>query len=269
MKISFDAGHGLPTVERRTLSGLGLRIWQEWELNDRITVKIIERLADYKDVEILRLDDPTGARDVPLAERSSASNTWGADLLISNHHNAGASGTTAGGIEVYRYPNSTKYSKAEQTRLYNKLIAKTGLKGNRASPLGEANFHILREVFSPAVLIEYGYMDSTTDVPIIVTENFANLSAEAVVEYLVEEYSLVKKSGYTPPLDPISEGTILRINSNRQLSLYNQIEETNGPVRVTKDGTLQVKEIIEGYNGFRLESDGTLRVPDLTEGVNL
>ena len=45
----------------------------------------------------------------------------------------------------------------------------------------------------PAVLLELGFMDSQTDVPIILTEKFADQCAEAIVKVLVERGKLTKK----------------------------------------------------------------------------
>ena len=77
--------------------------------------------------------------------------------------------------------------------LYNALIAATGLKGNRATPLAKQNLHEVRETDMPAVLLELGFMDSATDVPIILTEKFADQCAEAIVGVLVKRGGLEKK----------------------------------------------------------------------------
>ena len=45
----------------------------------------------------------------------------------------------------------------------------------------------------PAVLLELGFMDSATDVPIILTEKFADQCAEAIVGVLVKRGGLEKK----------------------------------------------------------------------------
>jgi N-acetylmuramoyl-L-alanine amidase len=45
----------------------------------------------------------------------------------------------------------------------------------------------------PTVLLELGYMDSATDVPIILTEAYADNCATAIVRVLVERGGLIKK----------------------------------------------------------------------------
>jgi N-acetylmuramoyl-L-alanine amidase len=194
LKIAFDAGHGLGTYGKEIPSYMGsFDLKKEWELNERITRYAEQLLTEYENVEVLRLDDITGKRDVPLSERTSKANKWGADILISNHHNAGIGGKIGGGTVVFRYPNSTKFTKTMQKSLYNSLVEETSLKGNRYYPTPEANFHMLRESNMPAVLIEHGFMDSKTDLPIILTDEFAKQSAKGLVNWLVNQYNLIKK----------------------------------------------------------------------------
>ena len=193
LKIAIDSGHGLNTAGKEVPSYMGHGRIKEWELNDKIARKIIELLKDYEDVEILRLDDPTGRRDVPLKERTDKANAWGADLLISNHHNAGINGKSGGGLVVFRYPNSKKFTKEMQKLLYDCLIAETGLKGNRATPLAEANFHMLRESKMAAVLIEHGFMDSHEDLKAILQDDFAQKTARGIIAFLEKHYGIKKK----------------------------------------------------------------------------
>ncbi len=193
VRIAIDSGHGLYTSGKEVPSYMGYGKIKEWELNDKITREIIRLLNQYENVEILRTDDPTGKRDVPLKERTDKANAWGADLLISNHHNAGIGGKAGGGLVVFRYPHSNKFTKEMQKSLYDCLIAETGLKGNRATPLAEANFHILRESKMAAVLIEHGFMDSPADMKVIMKPDFATKSAQGVVNWLEKHYKLKKK----------------------------------------------------------------------------
>ena len=192
MKLAIDSGHGLNTIGKQTLASVGPVI-KEWTMSNRVTNHLIDILGGYDGIEILRLDDPTGRTDVPLKTRTDKANAWKADLLISNHHNAGINGGTGGGIVVYRYPGSNNPSKAMAQKLYDKLIARTGLKGNRSQPVAEANFHMLRESNMPALLLELGFMDSKTDYPIITKDAFSRQAAQGIVDYLVEQYGLKEK----------------------------------------------------------------------------
>lgn len=192
-RIALNAGHYLGTAGKRCAKSLDPNETREWWLNDRICDKVEAMLADYEGHELLRIDDTTGSKNLELKERTDKANKWGADIYISVHHNAGAKGTKAGGIVVYTYTQVGAETTAWQTELYNSLIQKTGLRGNRSQPLGKANFHECRETKAPAILLELGFMDSAIDTPIILTEEYATQCAEAIVEVLVKRGNLAKK----------------------------------------------------------------------------
>lgn len=193
-KIALGAGHGAKTSGKRCLASLDPNETREWVLNDRICDKIEAKLKDYDGCQILRLDDSDdGADDVALAERVSAANAWPADFYLSIHHNAGISGGKGGGIVAYAYTNAQKASLEWRDELYDALIDHTGLKGNRANPKTTANHYVTRVSKMPAVLLELGFMDSATDVPIILTEQYADQCAQAIVEVIAKKAGLTKK----------------------------------------------------------------------------
>ena len=172
-KLALDAGHGRNTAGKRCDENIDPNKTREWVLNDRICDKIEAKLAGYAGIEVLRVDDPTGAKDISRKDRCKAANEWGADLYLSEHHNAGIKGGKGGGTVVYAHRGANAERKAMQKDLYDTLIAHTGLRGNRAKPLGFADFDVLVGTKMPALLIENGFMDSTTDTPIILTDEFA------------------------------------------------------------------------------------------------
>ena len=192
-KIALGAGHGLNTPGKRCLKSLDPNETREWWLNDRICDFIEEGLKAYTGYELLRLDDSDdGKDDVALSIRTKKANTWGADFYLSVHHNAGANGSTAGGIEAYAHTNASAAAVQWRDTLYDELIKQTGLKGNRANPKAKANFQVLRETSMPAVLLELGYMDSKTDVPVILSNAYAKQCAAAIVAVIVERGGLTK-----------------------------------------------------------------------------
>ena len=192
-KIALTAGHYYGTPGKRCLKSLDPKETREWTLNDRIADKVETLLKGYTGYELIRTDDTTGKKEISLTARTNAANNFKADFYLSIHHNAGINGGNGGGIVAYVYTNASAKSVEWQKDLYNALIAKTGLKGNRSNPLAKANLHEVRETNMPAVLLELGFMDSKTDVPVILSENFANKCAEAIVEVLVKKGGLVKK----------------------------------------------------------------------------
>lgn len=220
-KLALNAGHGYNTSGKRCLKALDPNETREWSLNSRICNKIQEKLKAYNGIEVLRLDDTTGKTDVALSARTNKANEWGADFYLSIHHNAGIYGGNGGGVVAYVYLEVDDDTKDWQKKLYDAIIAKTGLKGNRSKPLSTADFHECRESAMPAVLMECGFMDSVTDVPIILKESYADQVASACVEVIVAKAKLTKKGA--APSVPSASVTIDGINKSRganELILY-------------------------------------------------
>lgn len=203
-KIAITAGHYKYTSGKRCLKALDPKETREWVLNDRIADKVEKLLAaNYTGFDLLRTDDTTGEKKIELNARTTAANNFKADFYLSIHHNAGINGGKGGGIVAYVYTNTDSETLAWQKALYSELIAATGLKGNRANPLAKANLHEVRETKMPAVLLELGFMDSATDVPVILTEAYADKCAAAIVKVLAERGKL--------QLKPAKPETIYRV----------------------------------------------------------
>ena len=192
-KLALSAGHSINNP-KRCLKSLDKNETREWWLNDRICDMVEAGLKEYDGVEVLRLDDSDdGKDDISLSKRTSAANGWRADFYLSIHHNAGVNGGSGGGIVAYTHPNASQAAVEWRDELYYALIRNTGLKGNRATPKATANFQVLRETTMPAVLLELGFMDSSTDVPVILTDEYAQGCADAIVEVIAKRRQLVKK----------------------------------------------------------------------------
>jgi N-acetylmuramoyl-L-alanine amidase len=190
--VCIDAGHGYNTAGKRCMKKLDKNETREWFLNDRIADKLEKLLAGY-DCKVLRADDTTGKKDISLANRVKISNNSKADIYISIHHNAGVNGGTGGGIVVFY--SSSKAERATQAKcLYNHLISETKLAGNRSQKVINKGFYVIKNTKAEAFLVELGFMDSKTDVPIILTEDFADKCAKGLLDFLVGEYELKKKT---------------------------------------------------------------------------
>ena len=98
---------------------------------------------------------------------------------------------------AFVYTKPSKEALEWQEALYDAIIEKTALKGNRSIPLGKKNLHECRESEMPCVLVECGFMDSKTDVPIILTDKFAEQVATACVEVIVKKAKLKKRTEET------------------------------------------------------------------------
>lgn len=199
--LALDAGHGKYTAGKRCMKKIDPQETREWFLNDRVSRYIAQRAAQYDGFKTIRVDDPTGKVDVSHAERCRRANEAGADVYMSNHHNAGIQGGSGGGLVAYCMRGGVE-AKAIRDKLYAALIGAGALKGNRTAPCQECNYNVLVWSDMPAVLIEYGFMDSVTDVPVILTEEYAKLCGYAVADWFARYWGL-KLHEAPVPEDPV------------------------------------------------------------------
>ena len=193
--LALDAGHGMTTPGKRCLKALDPNETREWFLNDRVSRYIAERAAMYEGFETIRVDDPTGATDVSLTERCNRANAAAADLYLSNHHNAGINGGSGGGVVAFCMRGATK-AKVWRDELYEAVVSAGGLRGNRSAPVQEKNYDVLVKSDMSAVLIEYGFMDSSVDVPVILDEGYARTVGYAVADCIAAREELALKTGF-------------------------------------------------------------------------
>ena len=189
MLICIDAGHYLGTPGKRCLKSIDPQQTREWVLNGRVADKVQKELERY-DCKTMRVDDVTGENEVTLYERVAKANRAKADFYLSIHHNAGINGGSGGGIVVYTCPGADECSRRAQQAIYRCTVVRTGLWGNRANPTPEGELYVLNATDMPAVLGEFGFMDSLTDTPVILTEAYAQRLAEGIVEALAEVFHL-------------------------------------------------------------------------------
>lgn len=182
LKIAYGAGHN-----RYTRNGIpGGK--SEWFLNDRIARYFAEEAENYP-VELLRVDDSYAPVD--LKKRCQMANDWGADFFLSIHHNAGINGGKGGGLVAFSNPGSAEGARYRDA-IYEACMAHGGIQGDRWDATLETPFYVLKNTNMPAVLMEYGFMDSQTDAPIIDTEEYARAMARATLE------GIVRAAGVTP-----------------------------------------------------------------------
>lgn len=196
LKIAYCAGHYLGTAGKRLPAALDKNETREWVLNDRVARYFAEAAGQYEGVQLYRTDDEIGKTFVDIPQRVAQANDWGADLYIDMHHNAAGVIFSGGGVEAFCYPGSVE-GKKYRDAIYEAVVAAGGLKGNRVSPLQEKKFDSLSLTKMPAVLIEYGYMDSKTDAPVILTDDYARKVGYATFEAVAALHGLKKKSTYT------------------------------------------------------------------------
>lgn len=238
-KLALNAGHYKYTAGKRCHADIDPKQTREWELNNRICDKIEKILADYDGIEILRIDDTTGEKDVSLQARTDKANKWGADFYLAIHHNAAGKKFSGGGIVAYVYTSPDAKSVEWQKALYNASVKATGLYGNRSKPLASSNLHELRETKMPSVLMECGFMDSTVDVPIILSEDFANKIAKAFADVIIERAKLTKKK--------------TAVHYKVQVGAYSKREGAEAIVTKLK---------ADGYDAIIVEADGAIKEPE-------
>ena len=205
--IAIDAGHGMKTAGKRCLKSIDPNQTREWYLNDRIADRLQLLLEDYH-CRVIRVDDTTGAKDIPLATRVQSANNANADIYISIHHNAGINGKYGGGTIVYYYSAKPEVI-TQASKLYDLIVRKTGLVGNRSQKTKNQGFYVIKHTSMPAFLIENGFMDSLTDTPIILTSDHALKTAEGILTFLVTELSLVKNDYTEDSSTPMEDMTNL------------------------------------------------------------
>lgn len=195
-KLAINAGHWNGTTRGVPASLSPNDHPNEWVLNDRVVRAVIKELEGYDGIQIKRIDDPTGVTFVEDDERMYKANSWPADFYLAIHHNGGINGGSGGGIVSHTYLRdkfSGDTSKAWSRELYDALIKHTGLRGNRADPLQPKDLFECRDTDMPAVLLELGYMDSTTDLKYILASDWADKCKKAIVEVIVKRAKLTKK----------------------------------------------------------------------------
>lgn len=195
-KLALNAGHYKGTTGKRVLKSLDPNETREWVLNNRVADRVEQLMKqNYTGYQLLRVDDTTGETDVLLQKRTDAANQWQADLYLSIHHNAGINGGKGGGIVAIVYTDPQNESVQWQKALYEELIRQTGLKGDREEPLARQNLHEVRQTRMPAVVLELGFMDSSADVPAILTDKCADQCAASIVRVIAQRAKLPPKSG--------------------------------------------------------------------------
>lgn len=141
---------------------------------------------------------------VDLAPRANEANKVSADLFVSIHHNSGGRGR-ARGIETFVHytgpsgfgqeTNRNKFKMndpriSESVHLadavHSNLIKDTGfynrgVKGN--------NFNVLRDTFTPAILVELGFMDNPAELAILRTRAHQIKSARSIAQGIDNYFS--------------------------------------------------------------------------------
>jgi peptidoglycan hydrolase-like protein with peptidoglycan-binding domain len=234
------------TPGKRLPKSLDTNETREWVLNDRVANYFGVAATWYEDVVTYRTDDLTGKTFLDIPERVAQANAWGADIYLDMHHNAAGKVFSGGGVEAYSCPGSEEGRKYRDA-IYNAVVEAGGLKGNRSNPLQEKRFDSLVLTNMPAVLIEYGYMDSTVDVPVILTDEYAKRVAFATMEAIANLHGLKKKDFPDPPealkaahekVETVCEYTAEQFVRDVQAAIGAKVDGIAGPETMSKTVTV-------------------------------
>lgn len=176
-KLCFDYGHGG--------SDRGASYKGRFEKND--TLKL--GLAVAKEVRRhgVKVDETrTSDRTMSLRERSNFEKRGKYDYFISFHRNA-FKPEAAEGVETFTFTRQTAKARSLATRIQKNLVG-VGFKDRGVK---KANFHVLRETRSPAVLIEVGFIDNSKDNQIF-DSKFEKI-VEAITRSILDEVGIKYK----------------------------------------------------------------------------
>ena len=146
--LNFDYGHGGKDS--------GAILGNRKESSDVLSIGkevAVEMRRHGVVVDETRTNDST----LSLRDRSSFENRKAYDYFVSFHRNA--FNKKAHGVETFTYSHSSKKANELATKVQNNLVAL----GFTDRGTKEANFHVLRETKSPAILVEMGFIDNAED----------------------------------------------------------------------------------------------------------
>lgn len=187
--IVIDAGHG--GWDSGAVGG-GL---MEKTLTLKISLKIKQFLTSlYEDVNILltRSADVAlkSSKNDDLKTRAVLANNAKAKLFVSIHINAGGEGT---GFESFVYNGASAQSRAYQNVIHKKAAVCFTKRNFRDRGQKTGNLSVLRNTNMPAILMEYGFLNSAKDVALLKDENFLNEIALATAQGIAESLGLKAK----------------------------------------------------------------------------
>ena len=126
----------------------------------------------------------TRSRDVfiPLKKRTAIANDTKSKLFVSIHFNA-FKGTSVKGVEIYYYNKGSKWrqnaSKKVAQTVLSALLNATGAT-SRGVKIG--NFHVIRETYMPAILIEGGFITNPQERNSLKDQRYVEKMARSIAE---------------------------------------------------------------------------------------
>lgn len=198
MKIYIDPGHG---GSDSGAVGNGL-VEKNLTLDISLREKALFEELGHK-VKISRSVDKT----ISLSTRTDEANSWGADIFISNHINAGG----GVGVEVWHsiYGGKGKEYAARVEKNLSEIFKSRGLKSREGRR--EDYLYVIRTSKMPAILIEFGFIDSIEDASKLKSEDTRQRCAEAVVYGVLGENLSKEIPKTSTPKAEVKTSTLKRL----------------------------------------------------------
>ena len=176
LTVVVDAGHG--GLERGAIGCLGD---EEKDLNLAIALELKKVLSDKGiNVILTREDDKTVSLDdrVELAQENDA------NIFVSIHLNS----IPDIKMDINKHKGTSVYYYNSNSKNLAKTLLKTVTEalGTRKDGIRTASFAVLRPTDYLGVLVEVAYMTNPIDSTIYTTENFAEITAQAIADGILQ-----------------------------------------------------------------------------------
>ena len=184
--IALDDGHGTNTAGKRTPNYSDGTYIKENEFNRRCIafLNIALKRCGFRTLLVA-----PELEDTALKTRTDRANNVKASAFVSEHFNAMNSvwQTGASGTGVYYYPNSVNSKKLAGIVLKYLLLGTS----QKSRGIIAKDFHVLRETYMVAILVENGFMDHKNEAELMLNESYQKEQAEQVCQGLCEYFNVV------------------------------------------------------------------------------
>jgi len=177
-KVVIDPGHGGEDPGAEGASGS-----YEKDFTLAVSLKVASLLEDVPDIEAYMTRDKDVFLSSETRDRPNFANELEADLFISIHANTFADPTVSGTETFYYHDHSLGLA-----NIIHRHVAKAT--GFRDRGVSQENFFVLRDTTMPATLLEIGYLTNPADEQTMLTEEFQQAVAEAIVDGIKEYLGL-------------------------------------------------------------------------------
>ncbi|AWG25943.1 N-acetylmuramoyl-L-alanine amidase family protein [Flavobacterium kingsejongi] len=172
-RVIIDAGHGGRDYGAKTGQAT------EKDITEAIAQKI--KLMN-KDQNIEIYVTRNGDTFMDLKDRVQFVNSLDANLLISLHVSSDKD-VASSGMGIYTYTDSSHYK--ESTAYANQLKNKLSENKNwQIAPIKEASFYILKNVNTPALHLDLGYLSNAKDKAILSSTDGQDEISNAILDYI-------------------------------------------------------------------------------------